>query len=273
MNSVASAWRAAGLSVGLVPTMGSLHEGHLSLVKRAVSENDRVVVSVFVNPTQFAADDDFDRYPRDFERDSALCERASVDVIFNPTASEMYPDGFLSYVDVPGLTEGLCGAGRPGHFRGVCTVVAKLFNITKPDKAYFGRKDAQQLAAVERMAADLNMDVEVVGMPTVREPCGLAMSSRNAYLNDEERAAAVRIHEALSEASKLCAEGERDAGRIERHVTETLSAVPLIRVEYAEVVDAKTMRPPDGASAAVLCAVAALVGKTRLIDNVPLYWA
>jgi pantoate--beta-alanine ligase len=270
MKTAAAAFRAAGLSVGLVPTMGSLHEGHMSLVKRAVSENDRVIVSIFVNPIQFDAHEDFDKYPRDAAKDFELCERASVDVIFNPAAREMYPDGFCSYVDVSVLTEGLCGARRPNHFRGVCTVVSKLFNITNPHRTYFGRKDAQQLAVIGRMASDLNMGVDVIGMPVIREPDGLAMSSRNVHLSDEERADAAYIYKALSEASRLFGEGERDIRRIERRVIEFLSEIPSITPEYAEIVDAKTMRPPDGDREEIICAVAARIGKTRLIDNMRL---
>ncbi|MDR1246882.1 MAG: pantoate--beta-alanine ligase [Clostridiales Family XIII bacterium] len=270
MKAAAAAFRAEGLSAGLVPTMGSLHEGHMSLVRKAVSENDRTVVSIFVNPIQFEAHEDFGSYPRDMAKDSELCERASVDVVFNPSAREMYPDGFHSYVDMSVLTEGLCGARRPNHFRGVCTVVSKLFNITYPRRAYFGQKDAQQLAVIKRMVLDLNMDVEVVGMPVIREADGLAMSSRNAYLNDEERADAAYICKALSEASRLFDEGERDIRRIERHIGELLSKIPSIALEYAEIVDAKTMRPPDGDHGEIICAVAARVGKTRLIDNVRL---
>jgi pantoate--beta-alanine ligase len=270
MKAEAAAWKAAGLSVGLVPTMGSLHEGHMSLVRRAVSENDRVIVSIFVNPIQFEANEDFDRYPRDPAKDAELCENASVDVIFNPTAREMYPDGFCSCADVSGLTEGLCGAGRPNHFRGVCTVVAKLFNITKADRAYFGRKDAQQLAVIRRMVLDMNMDAEVVGMPIVREPDGLAMSSRNVYLDETERASAAGIRKALCEASRLYTDGERDIRLIERRVRDRLSAIPGARAEYVEIVDERTMRPPARADAVLLCAVAAHIGKTRLIDNISL---
>jgi pantoate--beta-alanine ligase len=187
-----------------------------------------------------------------------------------PTAHEMYPDGFCSYVDMSVLTEGLCGAYRPNHFRGVCTVVSKLFHTATPSKAYFGRKDAQQLAIIKRMALDLNMDVEVIGMPIVREADGLAMSSRNAYLNDEERADAALIYKALSEASALCDSGERDIRRIERHVSELLSKTPSIKADYVKIVDVKTMQPPGGVGGEIICAVAARVGKTRLIDNVPL---
>jgi pantoate--beta-alanine ligase len=267
MKNTAAAWKAAGLTVGLVPTMGCLHEGHMSLVRKAVSDNDRVIVSIFVNPIQFGENEDFDRYPRNTEKDSELCEHASVDAIFSPSASEMYPGGFCSHTDVSGLTEGLCGAWRPNHFRGVCTVVAKLFNLTTADRAYFGRKDAQQLAVVRRMVIDMNMDVEIIDMPIVREEDGLAMSSRNAYLSDGERASAVRIHSALSEAARLCLGGERDIGLVKRRVRDMLSAIPSAAVEYVEIVDEKTMRPPTQLASDVLCAVAVRVGKTRLIDN------
>jgi pantoate--beta-alanine ligase len=270
MKAEAAAWRAAGLSVGLVPTMGYLHEGHMSLIRKAVSENDRVIVSIFVNPIQFEANEDFDRYPQNPAKDAELCEKASVDAIFSPTAREMYPDGFCSHTDVSGLTEGLCGAGRPNHFRGVCTVVAKLFNITRPDRAYFGRKDAQQLAVIRRMASDMNMDVSVVGLPIVRESDGLAMSSRNVYLSEAERALATRIRKTLSEASGLYAGGERDIGLIERRVYDTLSAIPGARTEYVEIVDEDTMKPPARTDANLLCAAAVHIGKTRLIDNISL---
>jgi pantoate--beta-alanine ligase len=270
MKAEAAVWKAAGLSVGLVPTMGFLHEGHMSLVRKAVSENDRVIVSIFVNPIQFEADEDFDRYPRDPAKDAELCENASVDVIFSPAAQEMYPDGFCSHADVLGLTEGLCGARRPNHFRGVCTVVMKLLNITKADAAYFGRKDAQQLAVIRRMVLDMNMDAEIVGMPIVREPDGLAMSSRNVYLNDEERVSAAGIRKALCEASRLYSDGELDIRLMERRVRDMLSAIPGASAEYVEIVDENTMRPPAGADAALLCAVAVRIGKTRLIDNISL---
>jgi pantoate--beta-alanine ligase len=271
MQSLAAGWKAAGLSVGLVPTMGSLHDGHMSLVQESVRENDRTVVSVFVNPIQFGTDEDFDRYPRDLSRDAALCERAGADAVFSPEAAEMYPEGFCSRVEMRGPTESLCGAERPQHFCGVCTVVMKLFHAALPDRAYFGKKDAQQLAVVKRMAKDFNMRVAIVGLPTVREADGLAMSSRNAYLSAAERAAAPCVFKALADAAELYRQGVSDASGVERRVRESLSRVPLARVDYVEIVDAETMmRPPARADRPVLCAVAVCIGETRLIDNIEL---
>ena len=270
MQALATGWRLAGLSAGLVPTMGSLHEGHMSLVRKSARENDRTVVSIFVNPIQFGANEDFDRYPRDLARDLALCEQAGVDAVFNPAAAEMYPEGFCSRVEMRVLTESLCGTKRPNHFCGVCTVVMKLFCAALPDRAYFGQKDAQQLAVVKRMAKDFNMRLAVVDAPTVREADGLAMSSRNAYLNAAERAAAPHIFKALSGASELYRQGVSDADRIKRRVNENLSAVPLARVDYIEVVDAETMQPLERVDRPALCAVAVYIGETRLIDNIAL---
>ncbi|MDR2088394.1 MAG: pantoate--beta-alanine ligase [Clostridiales Family XIII bacterium] len=270
MQALASAWRAAGLSVGLVPTMGSLHEGHMSLVRKSAEENDRTVVSVFVNPIQFGANEDFDRYPRDLSRDLSLCGRAGADAVFNPSAAEMYPEGFCSRVEMSVLTENLCGKTRPAHFRGVCTVVLKLFLAALPDRAYFGQKDAQQLAVVRRMARDFNMRIEVVGAPIVREADGLAMSSRNAYLTAAERAAAPCLFRALSGGAELCRRGVVEARGIERRVREILSETPLARVDYVEVVDAETMRPLETVAGPALCAAAVYIGETRLIDNIAL---
>jgi pantoate--beta-alanine ligase len=268
MKAQAAAWKSAGLSVGLVPTMGYLHQGHMSLVQKAVAENDRVVVSIFVNPIQFGANEDLDRYPRDFARDCDLCGQAGAGAVFNPSAQEMYPAGFCGFADISGLTDSLCGAKRPGHFRGVCTVVMKLFHIVRPDKAYFGQKDAQQLAVIKRMALDFNMDAEIVGLPIVREPDGLAMSSRNAYLNDQERRAAPCLHEALSGALSLCRQGCRDVRQIKQHIYRILSGVPLATVDYVEIVDTETMQPLQQIDRPVLCAMAVFIGKTRLIDNI-----
>ncbi|MEE1491233.1 MAG: pantoate--beta-alanine ligase, partial [Massilioclostridium sp.] len=209
VRSQVKEWKRQGLSVGLVPTMGYLHEGHQSLIARAARENDRVVVSVFVNPIQFGPSEDLESYPRDFERDCTLCEKTGADLVFHPEASEMYAENFCTYVDMDRLTKGLCGASRPVHFRGVCTVVSKLFHIVTPDRAYFGQKDAQQLAVIKRMVRDLSMDVEIVGCPIIREPDGLAKSSRNTYLSPQERRAAVVLSQALAEGRKALAEGER----------------------------------------------------------------
>ena len=214
VRSQVKEWKRQGLSVGLVPTMGYLHEGHQSLIARAARENDRVVVSVFVNPIQFGPSEDLESYPRDFERDCTLCEKTGADLVFHPEASEMYAENFCTYVDMDRLTKGLCGASRPVHFRGVCTVVSKLFHIVTPDRAYFGQKDAQQLAVIKRMVRDLSMDVEIVGCPIIREPDGLAKSSRNTYLSPQERRAAVVLSQALAEGRKALAEGERSATTI-----------------------------------------------------------
>ena len=210
-RAIIKEWKKNGLKVGLVPTMGYLHEGHLSLIKKAVSENDRVVVSIFVNPTQFGPNEDYETYPRDIDKDSALCESAGADIIFHPEASEMYPKGACTYVNMTGLTDALCGKSRPTHFQGVCTVVSKLFNITTPDNAYFGQKDAQQLAVIKRMVKDLNFDINITGCPIVREEDGLAKSSRNTYLNKEERKAALVLHRAITCGQSLVNNGERNA--------------------------------------------------------------
>lgn len=259
------AWKRAGETVGLVPTMGYLHEGHGSLIRRARDENDRVVVSVFVNPTQFGKDEDLSVYPRDLEGDAAFCESLGADALFHPDASEMYRD-HRSYVNVEELADTLDGAARPGHFRGVCTVVAKLFNIVAPDRAYFGRKDAQQLAVVEKMAADLNFDVEVVGCPTVREEDGLAMSSRNSYLDASEREAATVLSRAVERGRAIVREGMASS-ELEGAMKATIAEEPLAQVEYVSVVDARTMQPLERVRAPVTVAVAARVGRTRLIDN------
>ena len=263
-------WKSSGLSVGLVPTMGYLHDGHASLMRHAVHENDRVIVSIFINPIQFGANEDLGRYPQDIERDKDLCIQAGVDVIFNPSPSEMYPAGFYTYIDMSVVTDGLCGAKRPGHFRGVCTVVLKLFNITKPDKAYFGQKDAQQLAVIKTMARDLNIDVQIVGLPIIREPDGLAMSSRNTYLNEQERAAAPLLFKALLEALQIYRQGNTDAQQIKQQIGKVLSSNPLISVDYIEIVDIDTMQPIETINQPALCAVAVFIGQTRLIDNIVL---
>lgn len=260
-------WKRQGLSVGLVPTMGYLHEGHKSLITRAVSENDRVVASVFVNPMQFGPLEDLESYPRDLDRDAALCEEAGADLIFHPEPSEMYHSGFSSYVDMDTLTGGLCGKSRPIHFRGVCTVVAKLFNIVMPDRAYFGQKDAQQLAVIRHMADDLSYGIEIKGCPIIREEDGLAKSSRNTYLDKTERQAALVLNRALSEGRKLIDAGERDAARIKETVSSIISVEPLARIDYVEVVNWDLLEPVENIDSPVLVAVAVFIGKTRLIDN------
>ena len=260
-------WRRQGLSVGLVPTMGYLHEGHKSLITRAVSENDRVVASVFVNPMQFGPTEDLESYPRDMDRDAALCEEAGAALIFHPEPSEMYHNGFSSYVDMDTLTGGLCGKSRPVHFRGVCTVVAKLFNIVVPDRAYFGQKDAQQLAVIRHMADDLSYGIEIKGCPIVREADGLARSSRNTYLGKEERQAALVLNKALSEGKKLIESGERDAVKIKDTVTGIINSEPMARIDYVEAVSWDSLEPVTDINGPVLVAVAVFIGKTRLIDN------
>jgi pantoate--beta-alanine ligase len=258
-------------SVGLVPTMGYLHEGHLSLARRARADNDHLVASIFVNPTQFGPTEDYQRYPRDPERDLRLLEVEGTDVVFMPSAEDMYPAGYDTWVEVgQSLTERLEGAARPGHLCGVTTVVAKLFEIVRPRRAYFGQKDAQQLAVVRRMAADLNMDIEVVGLPTVREPDGLAMSSRNAYLSPAERQAAAVLWRSLCHARELFDEGERRAETIREAMYTVLAQEPLAQVEYVSVADAATLRKLEAIAGPALVSLAVRFGRTRLIDNVVL---
>ena len=261
------AWRNEGLNVGLVPTMGFLHEGHRSLIERAVAENDRVVVSVFINPIQFAPNEDLESYPRDIEADRALCTDAGAAMIFNPEPAEMYPQGFCTAVDMNGLKFELCGKSRPIHFSGVCTVVTKLFNIVGPDRAYFGQKDAQQLAIIRRMVRDLNMPLEVVGCPIVREEDGLAKSSRNTYLNEQERAAALILSKTIFLGQKLVDEGERDAKKLIAAMEANIATETLARIDYVDVVDAENIERIDRLEGEVLVAMAVYIGKTRLIDN------
>ncbi len=260
-------WRKQGISVGLVPTMGYLHEGHKSLIDRAVAENDKVVVSVFVNPMQFGPKEDLASYPRDLERDAAICGEAGTALVFHPQPEEMYHKGFSSFVDMDTLTGGLCGKTRPIHFRGVCTVVSKLFHIVMPDKAYFGQKDAQQLAVIRHMVDDLDFGIEIVGCPIIREEDGLAKSSRNTYLNKEEREAALVLNQSLTEGKALMDAGETDAGKIRQAIVEKLESEPLAKIDYVEVVDWNTLEPVENAEGPVLVAIAAYIGKTRLIDN------
>ena len=259
-------WRKEGLTVGLVPTMGYLHEGHKSLIDRAVAENDRVVVSVFVNPMQFGPTEDLATYPRDLDHDAALCESAGVDLIFHPEAEEMYEKDFCSFVDMTGLTEGLCGKTRPIHFRGVCTVVNKLFNIVTPDHAYFGQKDGQQLAVIKRMVRDLNMDIEIVGCPIVREEDGLAKSSRNTYLSSEERKAALILSKTVALGKEL-AKTEKDANKVVEAMKKNIETEPLAKIDYVEAVDALSMAPVEKLEGTCMLAMAVYIGKTRLIDN------
>ncbi|MCD7742400.1 MAG: pantoate--beta-alanine ligase [Ruminococcus sp.] len=261
------AWRAQGLSVGLVPTMGYLHEGHASLIDASHKDNDRTVVSDFVNPMQFGPSEDLESYPRDLERDSALVKAHGGDLIFNPEPEEMYHEGFSSFVDMTILTEELCGLSRPIHFRGVCTVVSKLFNIVKPDRAYFGKKDAQQLAVIRHMVDDLNMDIEIVGCPIVREPDGLAKSSRNTYLNDEGRKAALVLSRAILAGADMVRNGEKSSKAVTDRMKQIIECEPLAKIDYVKLVDAKTMQQIPMIDRDALCAIAVYIGKTRLIDN------
>ena len=260
-------WKAQGLSVGFVPTMGYLHEGHESLIKKAVKDNDRVVVSIFVNPMQFGPTEDLDKYPRDLERDSKLCENAGANLIFHPEKEEMYFEDFSSYVDINGLSDELCGKSRPIHFRGVCTVVTKLFNIVNPDRAYFGEKDAQQLAIIRRFVRDLNIDIEIIGCPIIREEDGLAKSSRNTYLSKEERQAALILSQSLNLAKDAINSGERNSSVVIDIISNNIKKEPLAKIDYIEVVDSLSMKPVKTIDKLVLVAIAVYIGKTRLIDN------
>ena len=260
-------WKKKGYSIGFVPTMGALHEGHMSLVQKSVQQNDKTIVSIFVNPTQFAPTEDLASYPRNFEKDSELCKQACVDLIFNPSADEMYSTDFVSFVDMEKLTKELCGKSRPTHFRGVCTVVNKLFNIVPADRAYFGQNDAQQVAVIKKMVADLNMDIEIVNCPIIRESDGLAKSSRNAYLNPEERAAAKIISKAIFAGEQLVKNGERNCKKIISAMEKIIKTEALVRIDYIEIVDNDSIEKVDIISGTVLVAIAVFVGKTRLIDN------
>lgn len=260
-------WREEGLSVGLVPTMCYLHEGHKSLIDKAVEQNDRVVVSVFVNLIQFGPNEDLATYPRDLERDAALCENAGANLIFHPEPENMYESDFCSFIDMDGLTKGLCGKTRPTHFRGVCTVVGKLFNIVEPDRAYFGQKDAQQLAVIRRMVRDLNFNLEVIGCPIIREDDGLAKSSRNTYLSKEERKAAVILHKGLLRGEELVKAGEKSAATVKQAITEIIESEPLAKIDYVEIVNFDNIETIETIDGSILAAVAVYIGKTRLIDN------
>lgn len=260
-------WRAEGLTVGLVPTMGYLHEGHASLIDASHKDNDRTVVSDFVNPMQFSPNEDLESYPRDLAHDSELAEAHGCDMIFNPEPDEMYNKNFSSFVDMTVLTEELCGISRPIHFRGVCTVVNKLFNIVQPDKAYFGKKDAQQLAVIRHMVDDLNMNIEIVGCPIVRENDGLAKSSRNTYLNQDERKSAVILSKSLEAGKSLIRNGVTDCGKIIAEIKSVIDSEPLARIDYVKIVDAETIQQIETLDRPALCAMAVYIGKTRLIDN------
>jgi pantoate--beta-alanine ligase len=267
MQSLAESLRRQGKTIGFVPTMGFLHEGHLSLVRQARRECDAVAVSIFVNPAQFGPGEDFDRYPRDSEGDRKKCEAGGVDVLFMPEADEMYPEGPSVFVTVEGVSDILEGAVRPGHFRGVATVVAKLFNIVKPHKAFFGQKDYQQCAVIKRMAKGLNMDVDVVTAQTVREQDGLAMSSRNSYLSSEERRAAAAIHRALRAAEHLVKAGVKEPEKLKNKMRAVLQEERGISIDYIEIVDQETLAPVEAVKEKIVILVAVRLGRTRLIDN------
>ena len=261
-------WKQQGLTVGLVPTMGYLHAGHASLVKTSVQQCDRTVASVFLNPTQFGPGEDLETYPRDFEHDCALLTECGCDKVFHPEVSEMYPDGFATFVEVQSeMPRQLCGKTRPIHFRGVCTVVSKLFNIVTPDKAFFGQKDAQQLAIIRRMVLDLSMGIEIVGCPIIREADGLAKSSRNTYLSAEERKAALVLSRAVKLGQELVRNGEKNADAIVNAMRALIEQEPLARIDYVSAVDGLTMLPVHEINGGELIAMAVYIGKTRLIDN------
>lgn len=259
-------WKKEGKTIGFVPTMGYLHEGHMSLID-AAGENDKVVVSIFVNPMQFGPTEDLASYPRDLEHDAKLCEEHGVDLIFHPTPEEMYGDQFYSYVDMDVLTKELCGLSRPVHFRGVCTVVTKLFNIVTPDRAYFGQKDAQQLAVIKRMVKDLNMPLTITGCPIIREEDGLAKSSRNTYLSPEERKAALVLSRSIFLGKEMVEKGERDCKKILAAMTAEIEKEPLAKIDYVKIVDLDTMQQVEKIDRGILAAIAVYIGKTRLIDN------
>lgn len=267
VRDIVKEWRKQGFTVGLVPTMGYLHEGHASLIDASVKNNDRTVVSIFVNPMQFSPNEDLESYPRDISHDSGVCEEHGADLIFNPEPEEMYGDMFCSYVDMDVLTKELCGLSRPIHFRGVCTVVSKLFNIVKPDNAYFGQKDAQQLAVIKRMTEDLDMDIKINGCPIVREADGLAKSSRNTYLNPQERKAALILSRTITLGRELAENGEKDAEKIVAQMIKNIETEPLAKIDYVKIVDALTMQQIKTIDRPALCAMAVYIGKTRLIDN------
>lgn len=264
-RALVKAWKKEGKTVGLVPTMGYLHEGHASLNKKCREENDKVVVSVFVNPTQFGPNEDLEAYPRDFQRDSALCESLGADLIFHPEPEDMYTDP-CAYVSIDTLFQNLCGKTRPIHFKGVCTVVSKLFHITAPDRAYFGQKDAQQLAIIKKMVQDLNFDIQIVGCPIVREEDGLAKSSRNTYLNAQERKAALCLSQAVKKGQEIIKKG-MDSEAVLKEMRAVIEAEPLAEIDYVSMVDALTMQDVEKVDKDVLVAMAVYIGKTRLIDN------
>ncbi|HOQ36237.1 MAG TPA: pantoate--beta-alanine ligase [Acetivibrio sp.] len=268
IKAIIRSQKSMGKTIGLVPTMGYLHEGHMSLVNMSVQHNDFTVLSVFVNPTQFGPNEDFDRYPRDIERDIKMAEAAGVDVVFSPSVEEMYPDGYKTYVEVEDITKILCGRTRPGHFKGVTTVVNKLFNIVQPDRAYFGQKDAQQVVVINKMVKDLNMNVEIVTCPIVREEDGLAMSSRNVYLSTEERKSALILSKSLFEAQELIKNGENRKENILKYIVDRIKSEKGAQIDYVEIVNADTLDSiGEFLKGRVLIALAVKFGNTRLIDN------
>lgn len=268
MKAVVKSKKSSGKSIGFVPTMGYLHEGHISLANASKQENDFTVMSIFVNPTQFGPNEDYEKYPRDMKKDSVLAEIAGVDVIFAPSADEIYPHGYKTYVNVEKITEVLCGKSRPVHFRGVTTIVNKLFNIVEPDKAYFGQKDAQQAAVIRKMVRDLNMNVEIVTCPIIREKDGLAMSSRNMYLNSEERKSALVLSKSLFEAERLINSGEWNVKKVKSFMTDQISSEKLAQIDYIEILKADGLEKIEEIKGKVLIALAVKIGKTRLIDNI-----
>ncbi len=267
MKKISNFWKSKGYKISFVPTMGFLHAAHLALVKKARELGNKVVVSIFVNPLQFGPTEDFKEYPRDLERDLKLLREEKVDAVFVPTVEEMYPPDFQTYVEVTKLTQGLCGAYRIGHFKGVATVVLKLFNIVKPDIAIFGEKDYQQLQVIKQMVKDLNLDIEIIGYPTVREKDGLAMSSRNIYISKEERNSALSLYKSLLMAQKLVKEGIKDPRILKKEMENFIHTHPFTKVQYIEFVDPETLEPVEVIQKPVICALAVYVGKARLIDN------
>ncbi|MHC4790241.1 MAG: pantoate--beta-alanine ligase [Planctomycetota bacterium] len=268
VRNLVKAARSQGKKIGLVPTMGALHIAHISLIEAAAKACDFVVVSIFVNPTQFGPAEDFEKYPRPIEADLEICKKAGVDVVFAPTTEQMYPQENLTWVNVEKLTEQLCGKFRPAHFYGVATVCAKLFNIVEPDIAFFGQKDGQQAIVIKRMVADLNMPLEIVVCPTIREPDGLAVSSRNRYLTEQQKKDATLIYKSLQKCEKLIADGVTDSKTIINRMRKILQKAPSIKIEYISIVDAQTVQPLDQIAGKVMAAVAVKIGEARLIDNI-----
>lgn len=267
LRKIIKEYKKQGLTVGFVPTMGALHEGHGSLIKRAHEENDKVIVSVFVNPTQFGPNEDYDKYPRNIEKDNLFAEENGADIVFNPEPSEMYFNDKSTSVSVSGLTDTLCGKRRPGHFNGVCLVISKFFNIIAPDRAYFGQKDAQQVAVIKRMVRDLNFDVEIIQCSIIREEDGLAKSSRNMYLSSEERQAALILSKSLKKAKSELENGERSSNKIKQIIINEIKTEPLAKIDYVEVVDAESLENIEEIKNTVLIPIAVYIGETRLIDN------